>query len=212
MFIFMQNLKRSKKGFTLIEMLVVIAIIAILVAIIIPVVGTSTAKAAAATNAANLRAVESQLTIMRLTNPQQFETWANTWRDITGNEVADVLQGLLNIFGGLGDKIDKNLRTTTAQNGVLTFPMDPGSINVPTAAGLKITIDGTTYQVAKGTEMSVYINGDELECSYGNYTKDHFAAIAGGGAPGENPDGGSGGIIDGIGDIITDIITGEGCG
>lgn len=45
----------NKQGFTLIEMLVVIAIIAILVSIIVPVVGNSTTKAAAATNAANLR-------------------------------------------------------------------------------------------------------------------------------------------------------------
>lgn len=52
----------NKKGFTLIEMLVVIAIIAILVAIIIPVVSSSTAKAAAATNAANLRSIKAEAT------------------------------------------------------------------------------------------------------------------------------------------------------
>ena len=56
--------KMNKKGFTLIEMLVVIAIIAILVSIIVPVVGNSTAKAAAATNAANLRSAASSLAIM----------------------------------------------------------------------------------------------------------------------------------------------------
>lgn len=55
--------KMNKKGFTLIEMLVVIAIIAILVSIIVPVVGNSTAKAAAATNAANLRSAASTLSI-----------------------------------------------------------------------------------------------------------------------------------------------------
>lgn len=47
----------NEKGFTLIEMLVVIAIIAVLVAIIIPVVVSSTDKANAATDAANLRSV-----------------------------------------------------------------------------------------------------------------------------------------------------------
>ncbi len=47
----------NKKGFTLIEMLVVIAIIAVLVAIIIPVVVSSTDKANAAADAANLRSV-----------------------------------------------------------------------------------------------------------------------------------------------------------
>ena len=53
----------SKKGFTLIEMLVVIAIIAILVAVVIPVMGNSTAKAKAAADAANLRAVYAELNI-----------------------------------------------------------------------------------------------------------------------------------------------------
>ena len=55
--------KMNKKGFTLIEMLAVIAIIAVLVAIIVPAVGSSTTKAKAATDAANLRSVLSAATI-----------------------------------------------------------------------------------------------------------------------------------------------------
>lgn len=46
---------RNKKGFTLIEMLVVIAIIAILVSIVIPTVTSGTTRADAAVDAANLR-------------------------------------------------------------------------------------------------------------------------------------------------------------
>lgn len=59
--------KMNKKGFTLIEMLVVIAIIAILVSIIIPVVANSTEKASAATNAANLRSVKAEWLINKMT-------------------------------------------------------------------------------------------------------------------------------------------------
>ena len=59
-------MNKSKKGFTLIEMLVVIAIIAILVSIIIPTVQSATTKAAAATNAANLRSVKAEATTNRL--------------------------------------------------------------------------------------------------------------------------------------------------
>ena len=58
----------NKKGFTLIEMLVVIAIIAILVAIVVPTVSNSTSKATAATNAANLRSYKAELTIDYLDN------------------------------------------------------------------------------------------------------------------------------------------------
>ena len=49
--------KHSRKGFTLIEMLVVIAIIAVLVAIIVPTVSSATTRAKAATDAANLRSI-----------------------------------------------------------------------------------------------------------------------------------------------------------
>lgn len=51
---------RNSKGFTLIEMLIVIAIIAILVAIIIPTIMHATTSAKAATDAANLRSVLGQ--------------------------------------------------------------------------------------------------------------------------------------------------------
>ena len=54
--------KMNKKGFTLIEMLVVIAIIAVLVAIIIPTVSSSTTKAKAAADAANLRSLVAEAT------------------------------------------------------------------------------------------------------------------------------------------------------
>ena len=55
--------KMNKKGFTLIEMLAVIAIIAVLVAIIVPAVGSSTTKAKAAANAANLRSAAASISI-----------------------------------------------------------------------------------------------------------------------------------------------------
>lgn len=55
--------KMNKKGFTLIEMLVVIAIIAILVAIVIPVVSNATEKAKQATDVANVRSLVAQYQI-----------------------------------------------------------------------------------------------------------------------------------------------------
>lgn len=60
--------KMNKKGFTLVEMLVVIAIIAILVSILIPTVLGATKKAKAATDAANLRSALAEFEIWALTN------------------------------------------------------------------------------------------------------------------------------------------------
>ncbi len=72
----------DKKGFTLIEMLVVIAIIAILVAIVIPVVSNVTSKARAATDAANLRSV------MGLANTLLLENDTNAAATIAGLQAA----------------------------------------------------------------------------------------------------------------------------
>ena len=53
--------KYNRRGFTLIEMLVVIAIIAVLVAIVVPTVSHATKKAQAAADAANLRTILGML-------------------------------------------------------------------------------------------------------------------------------------------------------
>ena len=52
--------KLNKKGFTLAELLVVVAIIAVLVAIAIPVFGSSLSKAKEATDLANVRAAYAE--------------------------------------------------------------------------------------------------------------------------------------------------------
>ena len=55
--------KLNKKGFTLAELLVVVAIIAILVAVAIPVFSSSTAKAEKAVIKANLRSVYAEAVV-----------------------------------------------------------------------------------------------------------------------------------------------------
>lgn len=59
--------KRTKKGFTLMEMLIVVAIIAILIAIAIPVFNAQMAKAKLGVDNANLRSATSMAVVDYLT-------------------------------------------------------------------------------------------------------------------------------------------------
>lgn len=61
---------RSRRGFTLIEMLIVVAIIAILAAISIPLVSASLERAREATDEANVRAAKAAAVIYMLTNDE----------------------------------------------------------------------------------------------------------------------------------------------
>ena len=77
----------NKKGFTLIEMLVVIAIIAVLVAIIVPTVSNSTKKAQAATDAANLRSLAAEAAIDYLNDNTLNNTYTATSKLVSGASV-----------------------------------------------------------------------------------------------------------------------------
>lgn len=63
--------KLNKQGFTLIEMLVVVAVIAVLVSIIVPMVSLASDKAAAAADAANLRSAKATIAIGMLDGTYQ---------------------------------------------------------------------------------------------------------------------------------------------
>lgn len=60
--------KENKKGFTLAELLIVVAIIAVLVAISIPIFNNQLEKSREATDLANLRAAYAELVAARLTD------------------------------------------------------------------------------------------------------------------------------------------------
>ena len=80
----MQKMK-SKKGFTLIEMLIVVGIIAVLVAVSIPMVNSSLDKAKNATDAANERAAKAAIMVEYLSNN----------KDITSSMMYDAANGTI---------------------------------------------------------------------------------------------------------------------
>ena len=97
---------RKNKGFTLAELLIVVAIIAVLVAISIPIFTTKLEKSREATDAANIRSAYAEVVAAALEDPdndhsatvtkvQTLDNWESTM-DIAGVSTN-------NITGGSGD-------------------------------------------------------------------------------------------------------------
>lgn len=94
---------RNKKGFTLAELLIVVAIIAVLVAIAIPVFTSQLEKSREATDASNIRAAYAEVAAAALSDPetavsatvekkQLQDDWQNaaSIKDIAGVAIADI--------------------------------------------------------------------------------------------------------------------------
>lgn len=75
----LQKKRKSKKGFTLMEMLIVVAIIAILVAISIPVFNAQLDKAKENTDAANMRAAKAVAVTEYLTKGTTYDDTSATY-------------------------------------------------------------------------------------------------------------------------------------
>ena len=94
--------KNNKKGFTLAELLIVVAIIAVLVAIAIPIFTSQLEKSREATDAANIRGAYAEIAASALTDPDTAQTatiekkqkvadWQNTGiADIAGVAIDDI--------------------------------------------------------------------------------------------------------------------------
>ncbi len=170
--------KNKKKGFSLIEMLVVIGIIAILVSIIIPMVGNSSVQAAAATNAANLRSIEGVLATMQVDHSRAFNTWVDDLRDGMTQDEEELLTKIYDFWYGenASQELTQSVASITAQNSILTLWDNTTVDKVPTAKGMEMSDKYTS--VTEGTQMSVMITEKGIKAYYGNKDVNYFADIA----------------------------------
>ena len=122
--------KMNKKGFTLIEMLVVIAIIAVLVSIVIPVVGNSTEKAKEAADAANIRSAIAKVTTKALSDGEASEEEVT----MTQGE-ADFVSSDLTAIGGLSDDQFEAVAAATKDTVVVISADANGAITVTVGDG-----------------------------------------------------------------------------
>ena len=76
----MKKIRSSKKGFTLAELLIVVAIIGVLVGISIPIFTTQLEKSREATDIANLRAAKAAAVSLYLAGDgsEDYVTWTKT--------------------------------------------------------------------------------------------------------------------------------------
>ncbi|MGO5160264.1 MULTISPECIES: type IV pilin protein [unclassified Bilifractor] len=83
-------MKKNNKGFTLAELLIVVAIIGVLVAISIPIFNNQLRKARMATNQANARAgyAAAVAEYISMGAPQPIGGWAFTYDVTTGKDIA----------------------------------------------------------------------------------------------------------------------------
>lgn len=120
----MKNLKaklRKKGGFTLVEMLIVVAIIAILIAVSVPMVGNSLESAREAVDESNARAAISLATIEVLTkNINEDKTWGY---------VVSGANGSLNEAANSGSKGKSS--TVKEVPLTVTYHHDNGTFTVP---------------------------------------------------------------------------------
>lgn len=110
----LKKVRGDKKGFTLAELLVVVAIIGILVAISIPVFTAQLTKARLATNQANMRAAKAAAVAAYLSDGEEGEVVYNY--DITSGETEKVTGSSPAIAQASSD--EKNLDPNADDNPV----------------------------------------------------------------------------------------------
>ena len=119
----MNRTMRNKKGFTLMEMLIVVAIIAVLVAIAIPTFKGQLEKSRQATDLANVRAAYSEAVVNQLNG----KTATATTPKMQSSEW-DEVDGTIEIGGKKIGTFDKEKGKTL----VITLN-DDGTVNTATA-------------------------------------------------------------------------------
>ena len=118
----------EKKGFTLAELLIVVAIIAVLVAISIPIFTSQLEKAREATDAANIRSAYAEVMVEALTQ----DTPAAVTRTVTLKQQQNDWQGDTNnstlagsgLIAGTGH-VDPTVSGTPSANGTCTVTWTP---------------------------------------------------------------------------------------
>lgn len=114
----MKKMMKNRKGFTLMEMLIVVAIIAILVIIAIPTFNSALAKARAATDVANIRSGYAAALVEAMTNGVDKTDTNNTYYLLKDGSVSNAAADATNRYTTQGES--KNATANTTIGGKFT--------------------------------------------------------------------------------------------
>lgn len=142
--------KTNNKGFTLIEMLVVIAVIAVLISIVVPTVNQNLIKSKAATDAANLRTIHGLLNIEVVSGNKTVPEIINTSLHPTSQLDPDaVLQAVFDAPGFIQVYYVNDNKYYSLD--YLSEVATKGESNISTQ---KPTVQGTWYQAGSPDPIS----------------------------------------------------------
>ncbi len=140
----MKKMMKNRKGFTLMEMLIVVAIIAILVIIAIPTFNSALAKARAATDVANIRSGYAAALVEAMTNGVDKTDTNNTYYLLKDGSVSNAAADATNRYTTQGES--KNATPNTTIGGKF-------EVNGATANAVKWEKNATvSYKVENGTD------------------------------------------------------------
>lgn len=108
----MKKMMKNRKGFTLMEMLIVVAIIAILIIIAIPTFNSALAKARAATDVANIRSGYAAALVEAMTNGVDKTDINNTYYLLKDGSVSNAAADATNRYTTQGESKNATANTT----------------------------------------------------------------------------------------------------
>lgn len=136
----MLNSRRSEKGFTLVELLIVVIILGILAAVVIPQFNTAAAESKEAAVASNLATIRQAIELYKVQHNDEFPTAAIVAELTTATDV----DGTVNAATGKYGPYIRNNFPSNPINGFSTVAT--GATAVPTASD---TV-GWAYAISSG--------------------------------------------------------------